>query len=130
MNSWVMWINERGDIMDSYQLEDESSPRDAWTIAYDYFEGQHFHENAVRVLFVRIGEIAQDISQRVAHEWLALALDRMGMQELEEFKDNIPLIIQKFIPDAASQIQDEIQEALDFHASQKEKSEYFKSFNR
>ncbi len=129
MNSWVMWINDRGDIMDSCQLDD-GSPSDTNTIVNDYFEGRHFRENAERVLFVKIGDVAQDISQRVALEWLDLALQKMDMQELEEFKDDIPLIIQKFIPDAEEQIQDEIQAALDFQDHQTKTREYYKSFTR
>ncbi len=129
MNSWVMWVNDRGDIMDSYQLE-EGDPATTDVIVNDYFDGHHFRENAARIVLVTIGEPAQDISQRVALEWLSLALQKMDVQELEEFKDDLPLIVQKFIPDAESQIQDEIQAALDFHAHQKQTSDYYKSFNR
>ncbi len=129
MNSWLMWVNERGDITDSYQLDDDA-PVDTNTIVNDYFEGRHFRENAIRIVLVTIGEPAQDISQRVALEWLDLALQKMDMQELEEFKDDIPLIIQKFIPDAEEQIQDEIQAALDFQDHQTKTREYYKSFTR
>ncbi len=129
MNSWVMWVNDRGDIMDSYQL-DEGDPVTTDVIVNDYFDGRHFRGNAARIVLVTIGEPAQDISQRVAHEWLSLALQKMDIQELEEFKDDLPLIVLKFIPDADEKIQDEIQEALDFHAHQKQTSDYYKSFNR